>query len=78
MLFYLHEPSWILVIQRNLQTVDALYASLQIRCTAHNLRIAGFPNTRLSNMNDITETWYLIADSIREIGNDPAISYLGT
>ena len=22
-LFYLHEPSWILVIQRNLQTVDA-------------------------------------------------------
>ena len=42
MLFYLHEPSWILVIQRNLQTVDALYASLQIRCTAHNLRIAGF------------------------------------
>ena len=23
-----------------LQVVDALYASLQIRCTAHNLRIA--------------------------------------
>ena len=42
MLFYLYEPSWILVIQRNLQTADALYASLQIRCAAHNLRIAGF------------------------------------
>lgn len=25
-----------------LQVVDALYASKQIRCTAHNLRIAGF------------------------------------
>ena len=39
-LFCLHEPSWLLVIQRNLQTVDAFYAPLQIRCTAHNLRIA--------------------------------------
>ena len=26
----------------NLQTVDALYASMQIRCTAHNLLIAEF------------------------------------
>ena len=41
-LFYLNEPSWILVIQRNLQTVDAFYASMQIRCTAHNQPIAGF------------------------------------
>ena len=41
-LFCLHEPSWLLVIQRNLQTVDAFYVSLQIRCAAHNLRIAGF------------------------------------
>ena len=41
-LFLIGNHLEILVIQRNLQTVDALYASLQIRCTAHNLRIAGF------------------------------------
>ena len=38
-LFCLNEPSLNLVIQCNLQTVDAFYAPLQIRCTAHNLRI---------------------------------------
>ena len=47
-LFYLHEPSWILVIQRNLQTVDAFYVSLQIRCTAHNQPIAGFPKYKIT------------------------------
>ena len=32
----------------NLQTVDAFYVSLQIRCTAHNLRIAGFPKYKIT------------------------------
>ena len=31
-----------------LQVVDALYASLQIRCTAHNLRIAGFTKYKIT------------------------------
>ena len=37
-LFLLGKPSWDLVIHSILQVVDALCASLQIRCTAHNLR----------------------------------------
>ena len=41
-LFMKEKPSWNLVMHSILQVVDALYASLQIRCTAHNLRIAGF------------------------------------
>jgi len=53
-LFYLHEPSWILVIQRNLQTVDALYASLQIRCTAHNLRIAEVTEYKITYQKGLT------------------------
>ena len=48
-LFCLHEPSWLLVIQCNLQTVDAFYVSLQIRCAAHNLRIAGFTEYKKQN-----------------------------
>ena len=31
-----------------LQVVDAFYASLQIRCTAHNLRIAGFTKYKIT------------------------------
>ena len=46
--FCLHEPSWLLVIQRNLQTVDAFYVSLQIRCTAHNLRTAGLTKYKIT------------------------------
>ena len=33
----------------NLQTVDAFYASMQIRCAAHNLRIAGFTEYKKQN-----------------------------
>ena len=39
---FIRKPSRDLVIQCNLQTVDAFYVSLQIRCTAHNQPIAGF------------------------------------
>ena len=39
-LFLLGKPSWNLVMHSILQVVDAFYASLQIRCTAHNLRTA--------------------------------------
>ena len=38
-LFMKEKPSWNLVMYSILQIVDAFYASLQIRCTAHNLRI---------------------------------------
>ena len=31
-----------------LQVVAAFYASLQIRCTAHNLRIAGFTKYKIT------------------------------
>ena len=31
-----------------LQVVDAFYASLQIRCTAHNLRTAGFTKYKIT------------------------------
>ena len=31
-----------------LQVVDAFYASLQIRCTAHNLRLAGFTKYKIT------------------------------
>ena len=46
--FYLNEPSWSLVTNSILQVVDAFYASLQIRCTAHNLRIAGFTKYKIT------------------------------
>ena len=39
-LFMKEKPSWNLVMDSSLQVVDAFYTSLQIRCTAHNLRIA--------------------------------------
>ena len=39
-LFMKEKPSWNLVMYSILQVVDAFYASMQIRCTAHNLRIA--------------------------------------
>ena len=39
-LFMKEKPSWNLVMYSILQVVDAFYTSLQIRCTAHNLRIA--------------------------------------
>ena len=42
------KPSWNLVMHSILQVVDAFYASLQIRCTAHNLRIAGFPKYKIT------------------------------
>ena len=32
----------------NLQTVDAFYASMQIRCTAHNQPIAGFTKYKIT------------------------------
>ena len=39
-LFMKEKPSWNLVMYSILQVVDAFYASMQIRCTAYNLRIA--------------------------------------
>jgi hypothetical protein len=39
-LFMKEKPSWNLVMYSILQVVDAFYAALQIRCTAHNLQIA--------------------------------------
>ena len=39
-LFMKEKPSWNLVMHSILQVVDAFYASMQIRCTAHNLRTA--------------------------------------
>ena len=47
-LFMKEKPSWNLVMHSILQVVDAFYASLQIRCTAHNLRIAGFPKYKIT------------------------------
>ena len=46
-LFYLHEPSWILVTPRNLQTVDAFYVSKQIRCAAHFLHIVDIIESKI-------------------------------
>ena len=37
-----------------LQVVDALYASKQIRCTAHNLRIAGFTKYKITYLKGPT------------------------
>ena len=37
-----------------LQVVDALYASLQIRCTAHNLRIAEVTEYKITYHKDPT------------------------
>ena len=42
------KPSWNLVIYSILQVVDAFYAALQIRCTAHNLRTAGFTKYKIT------------------------------
>ena len=47
-LFLLGKSSWNLVMHGILQVVDAFYASLQIRCTAHNLRIAGFTKYKIT------------------------------
>ena len=47
-LFLLGKQSWNLVMHSILQVVDALYASLQIRCTAHNLRLAGFTKYKIT------------------------------
>ena len=37
-----------------LQVVDALYASKQIRCAAHNLRIAGFTKYKITYLKGPT------------------------
>ena len=37
-----------------LQVVDAFYAALQIRCTAHNLRTAGFTKYKTTYQKDPT------------------------
>ena len=37
-----------------LQVVDALYASLQIRCAAHNLRTAGLTEYKITYQKDPT------------------------
>ena len=47
-LFMKEKPSWNLVMHSILQVVDAFYASMQIRCTAHNLRIAGFTEYKIT------------------------------
>ena len=47
-LFMKEKPSWNLVMYSILQVVDAFYTSLQIRCTAHNLRIAGFTKYKIT------------------------------
>ena len=47
-LFLLGKPSWNLATNSILQVADALYASLQIRCTAHNLRTAGFTKHKIT------------------------------
>ena len=47
-LFMKEKPSWNLVMYSILQVVDAFYASLQIRCTAHNLQIAGFTKYKIT------------------------------
>ena len=46
-LFLLGKQSWNLVMHSILQVVDALYASLQIRCVAHFLRIAGIIESKI-------------------------------
>ena len=53
-LFLLGKPSWDLVIHSILQVVDAFYASLQIRCTAHNPRIAGFTEYKITYLKGPT------------------------
>ena len=47
-LFMKEKPSWNLVMYSILQVVDAFYTSLQIRCTAHNLQIAGFTKYKIT------------------------------
>ena len=47
-LFMKEKPSWNLVMYSILQVVDAFYAALQIRCTAHNLRTAGFTKYKIT------------------------------
>ena len=47
-LFMKEKPSWNLVMYSILQVVDAFYASMQIRCTAHNLQIAGFTKYKIT------------------------------
>ena len=47
-LFMKEKPSWNLVMYSILQVVDAFYASLQIRCTAHNLRTVGFTKYKIT------------------------------
>ena len=47
-LFIKEKPSWNLVMYSFLQVVDAFYAALQIRCTAHNLRTAGFTKYKIT------------------------------
>ena len=47
-LFIKEKPSWNLVMHSILQVVAAFYASLQIRCTAHNLRTAGFTKHKIT------------------------------
>ena len=47
-LFMKEKPSWNLVMYSILQVVDAFYAALQIRCTAHNLRTVGFTKYKIT------------------------------
>ena len=53
-LFYLNELSWNLVIYSILRVVDAFYASLQIRCAAHFLRIAGIIESKIKFHKGLT------------------------
>ena len=50
-----------LVIADYLQVVDAFYAFLQIRCTAHNLQIAGIAEYKIILHKDLTFFWLQIA-----------------
>ena len=53
-LFMKEKPSWNLVMYSILQVVDAFYASLQIRCTAHNQPIAEVTEYKITYQKDPT------------------------
>ena len=53
-LFMKEKPSWNLVMYSILQVVAAFYASLQIRCTAHNPRTAEVTECKIIYQKDPT------------------------
>ena len=53
-LFMKEKPSWNLVMYSILQAVDAFYASMQIRCTAHNQPIAEVTEYKITYQKGLT------------------------